>query len=91
MSSTPFRQVTTGVADLSWDTSISNQVQNYGGAVLEIYTDSSDLTRVSEFFKEFFKINESQYRPFPASTVLLRNVCMSPLWEDKFADNIITR
>ena len=25
MSSTPFHQVTTGVADLSWDTSISNQ------------------------------------------------------------------
>ena len=31
------------------------------------------------------------YRPFRASTALLRNVCMSALWEDKVADNIITR
>ena len=29
-------------------------------------------------------------KPFRASTALLRNVCMSPLWEDKFADNFIT-
>ena len=31
------------------------------------------------------------YRPFRANTALLRNVCVSPLWEDKVADNIITR
>ena len=29
------------------------------------------------------------YRPFRARTASLRrNVCMSPLWEDKFVDNI---
>ena len=36
-----------------WDTSISNQVWNCDGVVLEIFTNSSDLRRVSGFFKVF--------------------------------------
>ena len=32
----PIRYVTTGVADLGWDTSISNEVWNCDGVVLEI-------------------------------------------------------
>ena len=38
-----------------WDTSISNQVWNCDGVVLEIFTNSSDLRRVSGFFEEVFK------------------------------------
>ena len=34
-------------------------------------------------------IFKSVYRPFHASMALLHNVCMLPLWEDKFADNLI--
>ena len=34
-------------------------------------------------------IFKSVYRPFWASMALLHNVCMLPLWEDKFADNLI--
>ena len=44
MLSTPFRQVTIGVAAQSWANSISNQFENCDGVVLEIYTNSNDLS-----------------------------------------------
>ena len=54
--STPIPYIMTGAADLSWDIiSISNQVWNCDGAVLEVLciTSSSDLKRVLGFFKIF--------------------------------------
>ena len=38
----------------------------------------------------FLQIKSEENRPFRASTALLRNICMSSLWGDKFADNLIT-
>ena len=53
--SAPFCYVTSGVADLSWNTSISNQVWHYDGVILKIFINSIDLRRISRFFKKVFK------------------------------------
>ena len=50
-----------------------------------------DKTKRQAISTGYFGNLEKQCRLFGANTVSLRNVCILPLWENKFAANLITK